>query len=230
MKPLNRREFSLLLPQMLLVSACARPSGERLPDQLADLEQRVGGRLGVAVYEPGSGMESGYRLDERFGRLAPDQFVTYTEADMVPYAPVTTPNLEHGGMRLIDLAETVQVTSDNVAANLLIDLLGGPEGFTQALRDIGDPTTRLDRYEPDMNFVPQGEARDTTTPRAMAKTTAALVLGDVLQEASRQLLVDWMRATRTGSRRLRAGLPDDWQPGDKTGTAYAKGMANKTND
>lgn len=247
---LSRRQFTLLIPQAALLAACTRPFDERFADELASLEQRVGGRLGVCVHVPSTGMQFGFRTDERFGmcstfklalaglilreidggQLTADQFVSYTEDDMVPYAPVTTENLSTGGMTVIALAETVQITSDNVAANLLLGLIGGPEGFTQMLRELGDETTRLDRIEPLMNFVPQGEVRDTTTPRAMAATVAAFVLGDVLTDTSRETLAGWTRATRTGRRRLRAALPEEWRAGDKTGTAYAKGMPNKTND
>jgi len=44
------------------------------------------------------------------------------------------------------------------------------------------------------------------------------LLGDVLGEASRAKLTDWMKACTTGLTRLRAGLPKDWVVADKTGT------------
>jgi beta-lactamase class A len=42
--------------------------------------------------------------------------------------------------------------------------------------------------------------------------------------------VRWTVETGTGLKRLRAGLPDTWIAGDKTGTAFADGMAPKVND
>jgi beta-lactamase class A len=39
-----------------------------------------------------------------------------------------------------------------------------------------------------------------------------------------------MRDTRTGLHRLRAGLPADWDAGDKTGSARHESMRNKHND
>ena len=39
-----------------------------------------------------------------------------------------------------------------------------------------------------------------------------------------------MVETKTGMRRIRAGLPEDWKAGDKTGTGIAPDMANKYND
>jgi beta-lactamase class A len=165
------------------------------------------------------------------GRLNPSAELRYTEADMVPHAPVTGPNLAKGAMRIIELAEATQKTSDNVAANLLIRHMGGPAAVTALLRSWGDDVTRLDRYETEMNNVPPGEERDTTTPRAFAQTMARLLTTDrILSPASRALLIQWMVDTTTGGKRIRAGLPASWGSGDKTGSANSPNYNNKTND
>jgi beta-lactamase class A len=39
-----------------------------------------------------------------------------------------------------------------------------------------------------------------------------------------------MKATRTGQRRLRAGLPAAWPAGDKTGTGFQADMPDRIND
>ena len=59
---------------------------------------------------------------------------------------------------------------------------------------------------------------DTTTPRAMVMNLQRLVLGDALSNASRQLLTKWLVGNTTGGKRLRAGVPDTWRVGEKTGT------------
>jgi len=249
---LGRREFTFGVAgaaAALALGAC-ESRRDTLERELTILEASAGGRLGLCVFEPGSGAAWGHRIGERFplcstfklalaglilreidqNRLRADHFVRYSAADFVPYAPVTERNLAEGGMTVIALAEAAQVTSDNVAANLLLKLLDGPAGFTALLRSIGDLETRLDRYEPALNFVPVGEERDTTTPRAMARTAADLALGDVLLPESRARLFGWMKATETGLNRLRAGFPASWSVGDKTGTAYAEGMNSQYND
>ncbi len=234
-----------------VLPACRGPvASDGFMNALRELESDAGGRLGVALLNVNADAAVGHRQDERFGmcstfklplaaivlrevdagQLRLEQRVNYTVDDMVPYAPVTETFLERGYMTVEELAEAAQTTSDNVAANLLLRLIDGPAGFTRRLREIGDEVTRLDRYEPEMNLVPAGEIRDTTTPEAMARTVRDVVAGAVLSGASREQLVSWTEATRTGLSRLRGGFPVDWRAGDKTGTGIASGMANKYND
>ena len=237
----------LLAGAPALRAESSRVDTERL---LSELELRAGGRLGVSVVELESGRAFGHRADERFGmcstfklplaafilmdaqegRIDLGTRVHYTKDDMVFYAPVAEANLERGYMTMLELAQAAQTTSDNVAANLLLRQIGGPEGFTERLRAIGDETTRLDRYEPEMNLVPPGEVRDTTTPGAMAQTVRVLLSGSVLGAEETELLQSWMQDTRTGLKRLRAGFPKDWKAGDKTGTGIASVMPNQYND
>jgi beta-lactamase class A len=148
---------------------------------------------------------------------------------MMFHAPVTKANLAKGGMTVGALAEAAQKQSDNPAANLLLKQLGGPAGFTQFFRDLGDTVTRIDRHEPEMNRVVPGDDRDTTTPAAKAATLAKILTTDVLAPASRDLLIQWMIDTKTGAKRLRAGFPKDWRAGDKTGTGYDD-ISGKVND
>ena len=121
-------------------------------------------------------------------------------------------------MTVRDLGAAVIGYSDNTAANLLLKAIGGPEGLTRYARSVGDPVTRLDRTEPTLNTALDGDERDTTTPEAMLQDLRELLLADKLSAGSRQLLEGWLIANTTGDKRLRAGLPNGWRVGDKTGT------------
>jgi beta-lactamase class A len=249
MRPLSRRGVLAIGAATLLAPPSYAGEPFTPADALGRLEGNAGGRLGVCVLDTGSGRTLTRRAGERFamcstfklplaaailreadrGKLKLDTFVPYTKADMIYHAPVTEANLAKGGMTVGALAEAAQKQSDNPAANLLMKQLGGPTGFTQFFRDLGDTVTRIDRYEPAMNrFVP-GDDRDTTTPSAMAATLAKILTGDVLASASRDLLIQWMIDTKTGAKRLRAGFPQDWRAGDKTGTGYDD-ISGKVND
>lgn len=239
----------------LVIAGCA-PKAPPVPSvvpnaAMAELEAKAGGRLGAFVLDTASGKMTGYRHDELFGMcstfklalaaavlqlgdkglLAPEMTLRYGEADMIPNSPVTRENLAKGAMRIIDLAEATQKTSDNAAANLLIRHMGGPAALTGIFRSWGDGVTRLDRYETEMNNVPPGEVRDTTSPRAFALTMAKLLASDaILKPASRERLIQWMADTKTGSQRIRKGLPQRWRAGDKTGSGWGSTYDNKTND
>ncbi|NQZ46520.1 MAG: class A beta-lactamase [Erythrobacter sp.] len=218
-------------------SAAARSRVEGVQARLRDIETRFGGTLGAEILDLGSGAAVGHNRDERFGHASSfklslaalllarhaageidaDRHVRWDESDMMRPDTFTRPHLETGAS-LRDLARATQTTSDNPAANILLRELGGPAALTAFWRSIGDEVSRLDRNEPSVNLVPPGEIRDTTTPAAMARTVAQLVYGTALPQAERAMLKQWMVDTGTGRRRVRAGLPDGWLAGDKTGT------------
>lgn len=251
---MDRRQLLTALLSLPAMTVCPRITAAAETDDavaaLTALERAAAGRLGLCALDLVAGRRLKYRGSERFalcstfklplaalvlraaarGDFGLDDVLPYGAADLVPHAPVTGPRVGEGGLPIRTLAEAAQTTSDNVAANLLMRKLGGPAAVTAILRELGDQQTRLDRWEPEMNLVPPGEIRDTTTPAAMADLVARLFDGHTLADPEATLLRGWMIATTTGQKRLRAGLPADWVAGDKTGTALAKGMANKHND
>ncbi|MFJ9774496.1 class A beta-lactamase [Kitasatospora sp. NPDC101157] len=200
-----------------------------------DLEQRFGARLGVYAVDTGSGREVTHRPDERFAfastikslltgallRTASDQeldkVVSYRQESVLTWAPITSQHVATG-MRVRDLAAAAIEYSDNTAANLLLTELGGPEALQRTLRELGDPTTNVNRNEPTLNEATPGDPRDTSTPRAFAADLRRYTLGDVLTEDRRRLLTDWLVGNTTGAEFIRAGVPADWKIGDKTGT------------
>src|SRR5690606_37655991 len=211
--------------------------------RLAALERQAGGRLGALFLDAASGRVTGHRADERFAlcstvkwplaavilkavdavTVSLEQPIRFGKSDLLSNSPRTRENLAKGSMSVAELLEAAITVSDNAAANLLLPLVGGPEAVTRQFRAWGDPVTRLDRPEPMLNLVGEGEVRDTTTPAAMAALLRTILLGDVLSHASRKRLTDWGTATTTGPKRLRAGLPASWRLGHKTGTAMAPG-------
>lgn len=208
------------------------------PARLAALEARARGRLGVVALDTATGRRIAHRGEERFplcstfkvllagavlarvekGQERLDRPVDYTKADLLDHAPVTAVRVAEGRMTVEALCAAAVEASDNTAANLLLQTLGGPAGLTAFVRGLGDAATRLDRAEPTLNSALPGDPRDTTTPAAMVESLKAMLLGGGLEPESCQRLEGWMRASLTGGDRLRAGLPATWTVGDKTGT------------
>jgi beta-lactamase class A len=213
--------------------------------KLAALERRHGGRLGVSVLDMESGRRIGHRADERFpmcstfkflaaaqvlarvdrGEERLDRRVVYAKDDLVAYSPITEQHAGEHGMTMAELCHAAVTVSDNTAGNLLLASFGGPTGLTAFARSLGDEVTRLDRIETELNEAIPGDPRDTTTPAAMLSDMRALLAGDALSPASRVQLADWLIATTTGDQRIRAGLPQGWRVGDKTGTS-GNGITN----
>lgn len=202
-----------------------------------------GGTLQVFALDTGSGRTLAYKADQRalmcstfkvvavgavlskadWGKESLGRRIAFTKADLLPYSPVTTARVGEGGLTLEELCAAMIQVSDNTAANLVMETLGGPAGVTAYARELGDRTFRLDRRETELNL--RSGDLDTTTPRAMARTLQKLVLGRALSAVIRLKLDGWMRASVPGAKRLKAGLPVDWIVGHKTG-----GGPDQTND
>jgi beta-lactamase class A len=226
--------LALALPAVARATAPALKAAEA---RLSAIEARIGGRMGVAVLDSGSGARLNKRAGERFpmcstfkflaaaaalrqvdaGQMRLDQRVTYGESDLIAYAPVTKPHVGEGSLSLGDLCAAAVEVSDNPAANLILRELGGPEAVTRFIRTLGDDTTRLDRNEPSVNTAIPGDPRDTTTPQAMLVSMRAILLGPALSEKSHAQMENWLANCQTGANKLRAGLPASWRVGDKTG-------------
>lgn len=200
------------------------------------LEEEFDARLGVYAVDTGSGDTVAFQEEDRFAFASTfkallagvilsenslaemERVVTFDESVLVPHSPVVEENLD-SGMSLMELCDATVRFSDNAAANLLLDEIGGPEGFTERLgRLTGDEVTNLTRYEVEMSEATPGEERDTSSARAMTESLEAFTLGDVLPKDRREVLVDLLVRNTTGDDLIRAGVPEGWVVGDKTGS------------
>jgi len=243
---MHRRFCLTALVALAAAPALAQPRRRALPfdPQIAAIERKHGGRLGVFGLDTTTRKTMTWREDERFnmastlklllaaqvlarvdaGQEKLSRPLPYGTGDLIGGSPVTARHVEGGNLSIGTLARAIVEVSDNTAANLLMRELGGPLSLTRFAQGLGDDATRADRYEPDANLY--DPLLDTTTPRAMTQTLRRLLLGNVLKPGSRRMLEDWMIASPTGENRLRAGFPRGWTAGDKTGTSAAR----QTND
>jgi beta-lactamase class A len=204
--------------------------------EISRLEKKYAAVVGLYAVDTGTGVEVAHRADRRFAyastfkalaaaavldRSSPEELervVTYDAGDLQEYSPVAERHLDEG-MTMHQIIDAAVQESDNTAGNLLLDALGGPRGLADALRAIGDETTMPSRYEPELNDVAPGEERDTSTARALAHDLRAYGLGDALDDDARATLVEALRGSVTGPETIRAGVPDGWVVGNKTGTS-----------
>lgn len=205
--------------------------------KLAKLERTLAGRLGVFALNTANGKQLSYRADEYFPMCSTfkvflasailkrstqidglmQQRIKYQQSNLVTYSPITKQHIEDG-MTVAALCAAAIQYSDNTASNLLMNILGGPGAVTTFARSIGDRQFRLDRWETALNSSIPGDRRDTSTPRAMGLSLQRLALGNALEPHLQLQLQAWLQGNTTGATRIRAGVPADWQVGDKTGT------------
>ena len=247
----GRRDFLTGLATLGLMGCSARetatapiPAAPEVFD-LSALERDHGGRLGFAARDTGTGRTLAWRGEERFvycssfkmylaaatlirvqnGQENLDRQVPITRADMINHAPVTEPAV--GSTLSVEqlMKATVEV-SDNPAANLLLKAMGGLGPMQAFYRALGDTTTRVDRFEPEMNRL-DGD-KDTIQPLVSANNIQRLFLSadTPLAETSKAKLLQWMFDSPTGMDRIKAGVPVGWRVAHKTGT----GGYGPTND
>lgn len=206
------------------------------------IESDYGVKLGVYAYDTGTNEEITYNADERFAYCSTfkalisgailekypvdklKEVIKYSEKDVLSYAPVTKNNVDKG-MTIEELCNAAVRFSDNTAANLLFNLIGGPSGFKTSLNALGDKITEPERLEPELNSAIPGESRDTSTPRQLAKDLKEYTTGSVLTDDKKKILIDWMSGNATGDKLIRAGAPKEFMVADKSG-AGAYGTRN----
>ncbi|WP_207127853.1 class A beta-lactamase [Actinocatenispora comari] len=219
----------------------AAPSTTAAPSPVAGtdagfrrLESTHRARLGVYAIDTGSHRVVSWRGDERFPYASTykavlvglvlrtpsirlDHVVHYDRDQLVDHSPDTGKHVADG-MSVRALCAASIRDSDNTAANLLTDQLGGVAAFAGQLRRVGDRVTRPVRTETSLNGAVPGDTRDTSTPRTLATDLAGLAVGELVPAERRAQLDGWLRASTTGTGLVRAGVPHGWRVGDKSGT------------
>ena len=204
---------------------------------LRSIEQREQLRIGLFAQTMDGRTIWSHRADERFllcstfkiflvasvlrmAEREPDLLgrqIPLVPARLLTNSPVTGQKPFAVSLSVEQLCAAAVEYSDNSAANYLLEIIGGPAAVTHTFRMLGDNVSRLDRIEPDLNR-PDSSMRDTTSPRAMARSLARLTQSPMLSAAGHARLLGWMTNEHNGVRRIRAGMPIGWQVADKPGT------------
>jgi len=220
----------------LIFSASATANADALIKEIKQIEQQLGARVGVSVYNVNTGKLWDYHGDDKFplmstfktlacAKLLADvesgiQFLetnTVIKANsLINWSPVTK-KLVGKKISLKEACAATMLMSDNTAANIVLSGINGPEALTRFMRDIGDDITRLDRIEPDLNEAIDGDERDTTSPNAMVKSLHKLLFGNILSQSSKLQLKQWMIDNKVTGSLLRSVLPESWSIADRSG-------------
>ncbi|MFI6785663.1 serine hydrolase [Micromonospora sp. NPDC050276] len=210
-----------------------RPPPPTRAPSFRQLEKRFGARLGVYAIDTGNGRTVRYRADERFAYASTfkalavaevldettdselDRVVRYSADDLVTYSPITEQHVTEG-MTLRSPTRPCGTATTPPATCCCASSADRRSSRRNCAR-WGDRVTDPARYETELNEARPGDRRDTSTAAALAEDLRAYAVGDALEPADRDVLNGWLRGNTTGGELIRAGVPEGWVVGDKTG-------------
>jgi beta-lactamase class A len=186
-----------------------------------------------SVYKAPIGMAVLHAVDE--ARLALDQLVRVEASDLVPagmHSPLRDAHPKGGvDVPLRELLRLAVEESDGTASDVLLRVVGGRDRVQAFLGTLGIDKIRIATTEGEMGRDFSRQYRSWATPDEAARWLVLLQKGKGLRRESRDLLLGWMRATRTFPTRLKGLLPAGTEVAHKTGSSGSRqGVAAATND
>lgn len=241
----------LLLLLLAPLSATAQPL---LRQQIRAIAADAHGQVSVSCALPGSGlncdrnpsahppMQSVFKLPVALtvlhqveqGKLALDQPIRFLPEDRIlphVYSPLQSrypnANVEVPLGELLRLSVSL---SDNVAADILLRLIGGPQPVNAYLAALGVHGFHLQDNEAVLHREMQAQYRNWFEPAAAVQLLRTLSDRSPLTPDHTALLLSWMTpSTRTD--RLDGDLPPGVRVAHKSGTSDVdNGLAHATND
>ncbi len=217
-----------------------------LERRIARIADGSKGRIGVAAIDLSNGERVSILGDQRFPMASTSkvaiaatfldgvdrgQFTLTREYPLlVPvrsakYSSVVAPVREGNYLSAQRHLELMISKSCNACTDALLHVVGGPSAVNAYMRKAGIADFQLTRniatlVRDDGEFDPVVtlDPRDSASPNAMAKLLADIYQGKLLQPRTRQVLMNAMRNTTTGKRRIRSALPASANVAHKTGT------------
>lgn len=228
--------ISLLLALSTNILLVANVKANTIIEKVKQIESQIDARIGVSIYDVTENKHWNYNGDARFPMMSTfktlacakllidvekglqsfEKSTVITANSVVVWSPITEKRIGES-ISFKQACSATMLMSDNTAANIVLNGINGPEALTQFMRSIGDEVTRLDRIEPDLNEALEGDKRDTTTPNAIVKSLHSLLFTDVLSQASKAQLKQWMIDTKVTGSLLRSVLPESWSIADRSG-------------
>lgn len=203
-----------------------------LEQRIASLADGTRGRIGVYAIDLSSGQEVGILADQRFP-MASTSKVAIAAAylagvDAGKWSLTSEWRLPRPGGAYLTAREHINLMiskSCNACTDAILQAVGGPHAVNDWMRKAGISGFELSRdiatlIREDGRIDPASsvDPRDSATPRAMGQLLAGIYQGKWLSASSRAVLMDAMRATTTGKKRMRSALPSSAGLANKTGT------------
>lgn len=210
---------------------------------IEQIENEYNTKVGIYGINTENGKVYEHNADERFAfastykaiasgillnKVAPSELnkkVEINESEIVANSPVTEQYLGKT-MSLKALIKASMLQSDNTANNKIMQELGGVNGLKHELVQLGDDVSEPQRLEPELNYFDPNSKADTTTPRAAAQTLNSILTSNEMNGSNLSLLKQTMIENKTGDTLIKAGMPNSYTVGDKSGQALTYATRN----
>jgi beta-lactamase class A len=186
-----------------------------------------------SVYKVPIGMAVLRQVED--GKLKFEQRVRIEKSDYLnppQHSPIRDKYPNGVELSLGELLRYAVSESDNVASDIMLKLIGGPEVVVRFLNGLNISEIVVANSEREMGQDWETQYRNWASPDGAVKLLRAIHERRVLSSESYALLLKFMTETPTGPNRLRGLLPKGAVVAHKTGTSNvnAKGISAATND
>jgi beta-lactamase class A len=181
------------------------------------------------------------------GKLALNQEIEIPEGDLwPPVSDIAAAWPKRKSWPLNEILQVMVAHSDNTAEEIVYRLGGGAPAMAARFRQWKIDGVRIDRNERECMASQKGptpeashqatlqyiaDPRDTGTPNGTVELLARLFRGELLSKASTARMIEILKSTTTGLKRLKGLLPPGTVVAHKTGTTgVVKRLAAGTND
>ena len=166
------------------------------------------------------------------GKFSLDRQVRFAPEDRIPhaYSPLQDEYPEAGvDIPLRELLRLTVSLSDNVAADIMLGLAGGPEAVDTYIAQLGIPGFHLQDGERALHHQTALQYRNWFEPAGAVQLLRRIADASPLTPEDTKLLLGWMHSTRAN--RLSADLPEGTLVAHKSGSSDVDaGLAHATND
>lgn len=203
-----------------------------LAKNVAQLAEGSRGRIGVYAIDLTTGQEVGVLADQRFPMASTSKVaiaaVYLAGVDAGKWSLTSEWRLPRPGGAYLSARQHIDLMiskSCNDCTDALLNAVGGPNAVNAWMRKAGIDDFELTRdiatlVREDGRVDPASsvDLRDSATPRAMGQLLAGIYQGKWLSTSSRAVIMNAMRGTTTGKKRMRSALPSSAGLAHKTGT------------
>lgn len=168
------------------------------------------------------------------GKLTLEQTVLVKRKDVLQNTWAPMMEQHQGDEFIVTVQQLLQYSvsqSDNVACDLLFELVGGPAALQAYIKGLGIDEFAVVANEAQMHADDQVQYQNWTSMKAAAQLLQKFQQKKLLSERSQALLWKWTVETSTGPARLKGLLPPGTVVAHKTGTSGVRaGKTAATND